>query len=348
MTDPRQKFDVSLEESVAVCKQVLPLMSKQRVPTIPQNYAMWYDYVTGANEGLVHEIRALMDQGEGFPPSRCEEIYQRHYVDTMRAEVSGIQDKIRRRVEDVLRDLGMLDSNISHYSDVLDECGEKLKDELGQDDLSTLILLLAEETQSTRGRSREVEHSLHTMSTELENLRAQVNALSADSLTDPLTQTPNRRAFDETMRTLTAEANAAREPIHLCLVMIDIDNFKRFNDTYGHLVGDDVLRYVAMELRACVKGRDTLARYGGEEFALLLPATPYAGGFHLAEQIRAMIEAQPVLDQRGGGPYKISISLGVAEYRVGESVPEFIDRADKALYRAKDAGRNRVCGERDE
>ncbi|MEM1432674.1 MAG: GGDEF domain-containing protein [Pseudomonadota bacterium] len=347
MVDQRQNFDVSLEEAVAICKQVLPLMSKQRIPTIPQNYAMWYDYVTRANTELVDEIENLLEQGESFPPARCEDIYHRHYVDSLRTEVNGIQDTIRYRVEDVLRDLGMLDNNISHYSEVLDDCGAKLKADLSQQELNKLILLLAEETQKTRQRSQEVEHSLKSMSGELENLRAEVNALSADSRTDQLTQTRNRRAFDETIKELTVEASSAREPVHLCLMMIDIDHFKQFNDTYGHLVGDEVLRFVALELKACVKGRDTLARYGGEEFALLLPATPYEGGLHLAEQIRAMIEAQPVKNQRGGDPYRITISLGLAEYRTGESVAEFIDRADKALYRAKEQGRNRVCGERD-
>ena len=347
MSEKRQYFDTPLEEAVAVCKQVLPLMSRLRVPTIPQNYAMWYDYVAGANRKLVDELEALLKDGDGFDAHRCEEIYQRHYVDGVQAEMTGIQDRIRSRVEDVLRDLGMLDSDIAHYGDVLEDCGQKLKADLSQGDLSGLILLLADETQQTRTRSQEVEHALQTMSTELEQLRAQVNSLSADSRTDSLTQTANRRAFAEAIRSLTSEATATQEQAKLALIMIDIDHFKRFNDTYGHLVGDDVLRFVAMELKACVKGRDLLARYGGEEFALLLPATPYSGGMLLAEQIRAMIEAQPVRDARGGGPYNITISLGVAEYRSGEPVAEFIDRADRGLYEAKRAGRNRVVGEKD-
>ncbi|MEM6708689.1 MAG: diguanylate cyclase [Pseudomonadota bacterium] len=347
MSDELRDFDIPIEDSVSVCKRVLPLMSQQRVPTIPQNYALWYDYVTGNNAELAAEIEQLLSRGEGFTPARCQELYRRFYVDSLRSEVSGIQDKIRARVEDVLRDLGMLDNNISHYADVLDDCGAKLRSDLDQEDLNRLILLLAEETQQTRERSQEVEHSLQAMSSELEALRAQVNALSADSRTDTLTQIPNRRAFDEAITALTAEATAAREAVHLCLVMIDIDHFKRFNDTYGHLVGDDVLRFVASELKACVKGRDTLARYGGEEFALLLPATPYDGGKHLAEQIRAMIQAQTVTDGKGGGPFRITISLGLAEYRVGEPVADFIDRADRALYLAKHDGRNCVRGEKD-
>ena len=172
----------------------------------------------------------------------------------------------------------------------------------------------------------------------LVNLRMQrPHVLSAN---DGLTGLLNRRAFEDRWNGEVARVRRHGRPISIAA--IDIDYFKQFNDTHGHQVGDDVLRFVALELRACVKGRDLLARYGGEEFAVLLPSTPYSGALRLAEQIRAMVEAQPMEDIRGRGNYPVTISLGVAQHREGEPIEEFIERGDKALYQAKAKGRNCV------
>ncbi|MEM1229671.1 MAG: GGDEF domain-containing protein [Pseudomonadota bacterium] len=343
MSAGAEEFDVDLEQAIETCRKVLPLMSRQRVPTIPQNYAVWYEYVARSNDELVQEIEQLLQEGQDFSPERCEDIYQRHFIDAIRAEVDDIQGEMRKRVEGVLRELGGLGKDMDRYSGVLDDCGAKLTEGLSSDNLSKLVLMLAKETAATRARSGQVEDSLKSMSSELHRLRAQVDRLSRDSKTDPLTRIANRRVFDQSIRTMIDEAQSADTP--LCLIMADIDHFKQFNDSYGHQVGDDVLRFVALELRACVKGRDLLARYGGEEFAVLLPATPYEGAMRLAEQIRGMIEAQPVISLAGDS-YPLTISLGVAQYRSGEPAEALIERGDRALYQSKGGGRNRVTGER--
>lgn len=190
-----------------------------------------------------------------------------------------------------------------------------------------------------------MEQLLQTMAAELMNLRVEVDALSRDSHQDALTGIANRRAFDDGLRRLLRQADSGAAD--LCLLLVDVDEFSRCNETYGQQVGDQVLRFLAQEMDQCVKGRDLLARYEGETFAVLLPSTSYNGALMLAESIRAIIEAQVVQTDTGLEIEDLTISLGVAEYRGGESGVDFVARAAACLGQSKSQGRNRVTGERD-
>ena len=336
-------FETQLDESVSTLKHVLPLMSQLRIPTVPPNYAIWYDYVLNRNADLREEIEQHLGRGNEFSPEICRSLYERYYTDDLKSEVDGLHGAVREAVESVIEELGGLDEDISRYSEVLDTCSGLLDGEPTEDDLKSLVVELARETMVTKTRANEVESSLQNMAGELDELRSQVSALSRDSRTDALTGIANRRAFDKSLVKLTKEAQETGSP--LCLVLADVDHFKMFNDTHGHLVGDLVLRFVAQEMQQCVKGRDTLARYGGEEFALLLPATPARGAAMLAESIRAIIESQKVTNQSGAEIDGVTISLGISQYVPGEDAASFIERADACLYKSKEAGRNRVTSE---
>ncbi|PWK10222.1 sensor domain-containing diguanylate cyclase [Tumebacillus permanentifrigoris] len=151
---------------------------------------------------------------------------------------------------------------------------------------------------------------------------------------DGLTGVPNRRAYDRAVEEWVA--TAAHGCGSFSLILLDIDHFKRFNDTYGHLEGDAVLRHVAAVLTGHIGPRDVLARYGGEEFAILLLDVEAPTCYHDAERLRAMIERE-ILE-----PYHITASLGVAVYEPGDSAAQLFEKADAALYQAKANGRNTV------
>ena len=164
------------------------------------------------------------------------------------------------------------------------------------------------------------------------------------SITDGLTRLHNHRYFQDELARAFEESQRYQRP--LSLAMIDIDFFKKFNDTYGHAVGDDVLKCAAELYRKSVRSTDLVARYGGEEFAVMMPETALEDGITFAEKIRQMIETTPLDTQQG--PLHVTVSIGVASVPHSRirSAKELIVAADKALYRAKKNGRNQVQAER--
>ena len=165
-----------------------------------------------------------------------------------------------------------------------------------------------------------------------------------EAMLDPLTKICNRKSFDENLLKAFAAASSGESP--LCLMLLDIDHFKRFNDTWGHQTGDQVLRLVAMTLKSNIKGQDTAARYGGEEFAGILPETDLEGAIIVADNIRKAIQAKELLKRSTNEKLgRITASFVVAMYREGDTPSTLIERADRCLYAATHAGRNRVLGE---
>ncbi len=171
-----------------------------------------------------------------------------------------------------------------------------------------------------------------------ESLNTQ-KACMRDATIDALTGLHNRRWLDDMFE--QELVHSSREGLPLCLLMMDVDHFKSYNDRYGHVAGDRALTGVAEGLRGALRPTDMLARYGGEEFALLLPHTEEANALTLAERLRRTVAEIRVQDANGGWLPKVTVSVGVSAGR-GQDLATLISDADAALYRAKKAGRNRV------
>jgi diguanylate cyclase len=210
--------------------------------------------------------------------------------------------------------------------------------------LSEGITQLLGDTRDMRKAVAVLQNRLAESHQEIEVLRQEVNRARDEALADSLTGLFNRKGFDLALAECLAEAG--QEGKAPSILITDIDNFKKVNDTYGHLFGDKVICAIAQILRQNIKGKDTAARYGGEEFVILLPDTPLQGALTLAEFIRESIEGIRIKRvQDNAVATNITVSLGVASYRNNESVSDFVGRADRALYESKRQGRNRVTSE---
>lgn len=163
--------------------------------------------------------------------------------------------------------------------------------------------------------------------------------LAESSIRDPLTGIYNRRHLEAV---LSKEfLRAGRHQLNLCVLLLDLDHFKKVNDTYGHLAGDEVLKETAARISKSLRETDTLARYGGEEFALVLPETDVEGALVVAERVRSVIADTPVIFENISLP--VSTSIGLSEFTSDlAKYSHLIDTADTALYQSKKNGRNRV------
>jgi diguanylate cyclase len=199
---------------------------------------------------------------------------------------------------------------------------------------------IAIDIMSTRDELREMRERVDAAESQVAKLHEELNAASSQARHDALTGALNRKGLDEAMERELAEVR--RKQTALCLALLDLDNFKKLNDSKGHETGDAALSHLVNVTRECMRTQDTLARYGGEEFVILLPDTALEDG------IEAMVRLQRALTRRyflaGNEQILITFSAGVAQFEPGESPEDAIKRADRAMYLAKRQGKNRVLG----
>jgi diguanylate cyclase len=194
--------------------------------------------------------------------------------------------------------------------------------------------------------NKKLESRLAASRQEIEQLQQNLQAVRTESLTDPLTTLSNRKYFDTALGNAIADSKNRNEP--LSLLISDIDHFKNFNDKYGHLTGDQVLRLVAIAVKQNVKGQDIAARYGGEEFVIALPNTALRAALTVAEHIRRAVMTKELVKRSSGEHLgRVTVSIGAAMLRPHDTAQTLIERADTCLYAAKRGGRNRVITEAD-
>jgi diguanylate cyclase len=320
----------------------IDLLRRSAIPPYPQFYELLYTYATGVNPTLNARINAIFRSGD--PTVDLAEALYNEFLKAqdLNERISSVTERMSTRISEVhgAIDSAMVSANA--FSDSLQTAAGDLADEkTSVEKLREMAARLLRETRAMQDTNRRLEHRLETSRSDIAGLQRDLDEVRRESMLDPLTKIYNRKSFDEGMLRAIAEADSEYGP--LCLLLVDIDHFKRFNDSYGHQTGDQVLRLVAMTLKSNIKGKDIVARYGGEEFAAVLPSTDLEGAAIVADNIRKAIQAKELLKRSTNEKLgRITASFGVALYRPGESPAALIERADRCLYAAKGAGRNRV------
>ena len=333
------KYRDSIEESAEYLRRALPLMSRQAAALHPLSYAVWYEYVAGNNPSLTASIDARTRQGALLDEAATAELFRKHIAELDEELAQRVSEGFQKIMANMSQSASHANDEAQQFGSVLAKWSEGLDHSLDGADGGVGVLL--QHTRAMQGSIASLSSRLENSRREIEQLRQEVDKAREDALADGLTGLTNRKGFDLAL----ASCLSAAEPEEHgpSLLITDIDFFKRVNDNYGHLFGDKVIRAVAQILKDNVKGKDTAARYGGEEFVILLPDTPLEGARHLAEKVRSMVERCRIKRADNNQAIaNITVSLGVASYRTGESAHEFLARADNALYLSKNQGRNRV------
>ena len=328
-------------------KTALTLMEESGVAATPDNFELFYAYASGENPALTQVMAAFIHAKKEFTPEILADLRMRCLSGARAAlAIDTASGNIDSLIEDVLGKLASSARDTADYKKALSAATGELVSERSPADLRKLMDGLITATRAMEHRAKSLEGELQASSAQVSELRTKLADVRKESLTDALTGIANRKGFDEAAR--ATMASVARGGEDASLLICDIDHFKKFNDTWGHQTGDQVLRLVSACLSENVKGRDTAARYGGEEFAVILRGTSLEAATKVADQIRTTVETKKLVKKSTGDVLgTITISIGVAQIAPDETIDAVVRRADACLYGAKHNGRNLVINQND-
>jgi diguanylate cyclase len=335
------------ERTLAFAEIALGQIKALKQPAIPRNYEIWYTYATGYNPSLNQTINDTLARKGTLSTADLDQIYEAFLSPhRLTDRIDTVGAKVMDEIEQVMAMIDAAVGTTSSYTESLADVSDRLGTAADREGLRTIVECLVRSTREIEEANFSLEARLKASKQEINQLQENLETVRNESLTDPLTGLANRKYFDQMLERAVSETRAKEEP--LSLLLTDIDHFKQFNDTYGHLTGDQVLRLVAQAVKQNVKGLDIAARYGGEEFAVILPNTPLRQSLTVADHIRRAVVTKELIKRSTGEHLgRVTISIGVATLHSGEGMQALIERADACLYAAKRNGRNRVVCETD-
>ncbi|WP_309606042.1 diguanylate cyclase [Phenylobacterium sp.] len=321
-----------------LARKALEVMEIHHVWPTVRNFELWVCYVSESTSPLAQEIDRLIASGEPITETMGEALAAQFMPD---ARVNGgileAGDALSKELSTVTRAIETAQKSSEAYGQELATASERLSGDEAQ--MKAVVEDLTAATQNVQADNRRLESQLADTRGELGRLRESLDQVRRDAMTDGLTNLTNRKAFDESLTAMCDEAEAAGETVTLAL--LDIDHFKGFNDTWGHQIGDQVLRYVASVIGRMGAAPRLAARYGGEEFAVIFPAETGRIALGVLEEIRLEISSRSLKRRSTNEDLgAVTVSAGYAERLSGESASSLVARADAALYASKHAGRN--------
>lgn len=319
-------------------RRALPYINHHLTPVNPVNYAVWYEYVSGENQDLNKEIDALLTTSQPITTDTTQALYEKYVLMDMPNRLNSTNNGLKLVVDNTLDKIhqtedatGRFSLGLSSKQSMLERC-----EDVSQ--LKQLITEILDNTQQLNDTSHELKEELIRSGQEISRLREELEAVKHSARTDGLTGLLNRGAFNHEIHNLFEQQEQ-----RFCLALIDIDHFKKINDSFGHVLGDKVLQFFATILQKYTNGRHISARYGGEEMAVLLVDMQAQEALTLMEEIRTRF-ANSSLKKKGSDETigQVTVSIGISAAEPTDTPQSLIERTDRALYRSKENGRNQT------
>ncbi len=336
------QYNETRERSAELLRIVIGHMGQHDAAFNPISYSVWYEYAAGLNERLNEALDRLRQSEPRLSDASIERLYREHIagvddktMDRISRDFQQVINAVADRVQRTGEDAGAFGAELNNLSRVLSSTEDPAV-------LRERLQLAHQHSVGMQASAAALKAQVEASRQEIQRLRNDLHRAREEVFVDSLTRVLNRKGLDHRLEQLLRPplaANAAHS-----LVMVDIDHFKQINDTHGHLVGDQVLAGMGELLRRVVNGPHQLvARYGGEEFAVVLPEASLDTAAQVAERIRHAAKAMKL--RKRNAPevvLSVTVSAGAAALQPGESANDWIARADAALYRSKQSGRDRV------
>ncbi len=335
-----QTTNTTPQQAAEYLRLSLAKLGEMALPVTPQNYSLFYVYHSGQSKELNKVMDEILSADETFSEELVEKLFSQYVCHCSSIDMEKLNREILQAVAQILGAILDFAGQAALSNKSLGSHLEKMANTSEPAEVLRIASDIIADTRRFVDNTQIMEEAMQETTTQIEMLQEELVQARQEATIDALTGLHNRRGLDISLQASLDETVRIKKP--LCVLMIDIDHFKAINDTHGHLIGDKVLISVGKLLSNQVRGDDYVARYGGEEFIVILQETPITAAFTVAEKIRSSIERLKLKQVKTGKSLDpITVSLGVASFRYGEAMEDFLNRCDEALYRAKKLGRNR-------
>ncbi len=319
----------------------LNYIAKYSLPANPVNYTVWYEYVSGKNMKLKKAIDKTFKDAAPLNNPRVQSLYQKYVADGDRIIVSKLLIQISLMLKDITSHVSETEGDLAGHGNKLGDLANQVNEANDYGEIKSIVDQMLVETKALVNSGKRLQTRMKISSDDLKQLQNELEKSQMEAQTDTLTSLINRRGLEKRFELERIRAKQNDAPFSILL--IDIDHFKKVNDTWGHLVGDSLLKSLAQLLTRHLRKNDIAARYGGEEFLILLPETAIDGAKAVGQKIQdALSKKEWKIKDSGKNMGKITLSMGIAQYKFNEPEKALIKRADDALYFAKQNGRNQM------
>jgi diguanylate cyclase len=334
-------YTESKEQSAEILRAVLGTMGHHDAPFNPITFTLWYEHIAGTNQSLTQALEQALVTEPRLSNDTVKRLFSRHVAGVDHAEMERISGDFQRVMGGMAESAAKTGDSAGEYRDQLQGLSQALEagDTTGATPYIKDVML---GTSKMELSAQALQTQVNASRNEIMRLQSELSRVRNEALLDPLTRILNRRGFDQELAAMM-QSQPGPQGAH-CLVMIDIDHFKKVNDTHGHVTGDRVIQALGEVLKQTVTDpAHAVARYGGEEFAVLMPNCQLDDCARMAETIRTRVKSMKVRNKKTQEVMlTVTVSLGLTCQADGDDAATLIARADAALYQSKQGGRDRV------